>query len=589
MSARTASARHRSISEQFLGRGVSGLLREPSLLLVLLALAAALLLSVPVHLPIGANQWDLYFIIDGTSRVRLGQTPHADFFTPSGALPFYLTAAAELAFPRANPLLAAQYGTLLVTLPLMALAVRDVAARSRLLALVLAAPFALLSLLPINVLSFYPSPGADGMGVYNRQSGLVLYPFVAAVFLMRGGPSRIAVLAAALAALFFLKINAFVPALALLVFAPMASLLPWRSALGAGAAALAFILAAGLPTGLLGPYLADLGALAAHNGGHVLMRLTTLVSVKFDVVAALGVLVALLAFIGRRELGRDLAGLLRGGLAARRDAFVSLLAHDAARFASLSALAVLVEMQNTGSQEFAWLWPALLTLLPRFAGLAGRPVPAPWRAAVAAALALVALPTAMTLMHRGARMLAVMPGYVELRMPELGALGLVSVKQVHLDHARAMPEHYAATREAYAALSRRGQMPSTILMSEHEFQAFYLLDLAGVVTSLRAHEAREGARLDRIFVLDHIDIVSHLMGREPLKGVTVSLDLGRGFPATRIPRLLEAAATADAILIPRCPVTPFRLDLEKAAVAVLAPRRTVALNPCWDMSLRPGV
>jgi hypothetical protein len=132
-------------------------------------------------------------------------------------------------------------------------------------------------------------------------------------------------------------------------------------------------------------------------------------------------------------------------------------------------------------------------------------------------------------------------------------------------------------------------MPSTILMSEHEFQAFYLLDLAGVVASLRAHEAREGARLDRIFVLDHIDIVSHLMGREPLKGVTVSLDLGRGFPASRIPRLLEAAATADAILIPRCPVTPFRLDIEKAAVAVLAPRRTVALNPCWDMSLRPGV
>lgn len=553
------------------------------MLLVLLAAAAALLLSAPIHLPIGANHWDLYFIIDGASRVRLGQTPHADFFAPSGALPFYLLAAAELVFPRANPLLAAQYATLLVTLPLMALATRDVAARSRLQALALAAPFALLSLLPLNAVSFYPSPGADGMGVYNRQSGLVLYPFVAAVFLMPGGLARLIVLAAALAALFFLKINAFAPALALLAFAPMAGLLPWRAALSAGAAALGIILAAGLPTGLLGPYLADLGALAAHNGGHVLMRLSTLVSVKFDVVAALGALVALLAFIGRRELARDLGGLLRGGLAARLAAFGRLLSHDAARFAGLSALAVLVEMQNTGSQEFAWLWPALLTLLPRFAD---RPAPAQWRAAMAAAVAVVALPTAVTLLHRGARMLAVMPGYVELRMPELDGLGLVSVKPVHLDHARAMPEHYAATREAYAALSRRGQMPSTILMSEHEFQAFYLLDLAGVVASLRAHEARNGARLERIFVLDHIDIVSHLMGREPLKGVTVSLDLGRGFPASRIPRLLEAAADADAILIPRCPVTPFRLDIEKMARPVLDQRRTVALNPCWDMSLR---
>jgi hypothetical protein len=149
-----------------------------------------------------------------------------------------------------------------------------------------------------------------------------------------------------------------------------------------------------------------------------------------------------------------------------------------------------------------------------------------------------------------------------------------------------MQGHYPAQRDAHAALAARGEMPSTLLMGGLEFQAFHLLDLAALAEAVRAHEARTGMRLSRLATLDHVDMLPLLLGREPIEGLTVSLDLTRGFPKARHARQVAALSRADGLLVPRCPVTPLRREIETMAAPALAGRQRIALTGCWDLFVR---
>lgn len=562
------------------------LLGHPTTILGILAALAFALLKMPLKLPLGGNHTDLYFIIDGAYRISLGQVPHADFFAPSGALPFYLLAGADRLFPEAQPLLAAQLSLLVITLPLMLLVASDIDRRSRLMSLGVALPFAILSLLPINAIEFYPAPGADGIGVYNRQSGFVLYVLIAAMFLVAESWRRNCVLAVALAALFFIKINAFVPALVLVIFGLVAGLLSLRSAAAAVASAAALILIAGLTTGMLFPYMADIVAMVAHNRGHTLSRVATMFSVKFDVIITMTALILTLLAL-RADAVWQLAGKLVTGPAVERSWHLrQLLQLDVVLLSVGFIMAITIEMQNTGSQEFVFLWPLLLAVMVRFSA-ENAPRTLGWKPALMVLFAAAILPTLVIILHRSARMIAVTPGYADFGLPQLKRLDRAVTRQQYLDHARAMPTHYGNARAHYTALAETGQMPSTILWSEIEYQAFYLINLAEALAAFQRLEARMGRTFATVYTPDNVDMMPYLLGRTPLKGVTVSLDLGRGFPANRQAKLVAAAGRADAIFLRRCPVTPYSLDLAKLMQPALEGRTAIALTPCWDIAFRP--
>lgn len=130
-------------------------------------------------------------------------------------------------------------------------------------------------------------------------------------------------------------------------------------------------------------------------------------------------------------------------------------------------------------------------------------------------------------------------------------------------------------------------MPSTILWSEIEYQAFYLVNLAEALKAFRQLEQRTGRTFATVYTPDNVDMMPYVLGRTPLRDVTVSLDLGRGFPASRQQRLVAAAARADAIFLRRCPVTPYSLDLVKLMQPALEGRTMMALTPCWDIAVKP--
>jgi hypothetical protein len=560
-------------------------LTHPANVLGALAGLSVLLLALPIRLPLGGNYFDLYFIMDGAYRVGLGQIPHADFFAPSGALSFYLLAGAERLFPRAQPLLAAQLSMLALTLPLMFLAAIDVDRRSRLAAFALVAPFAIFSLAPINAIEFYPAPGADGIGVYNRQSGLVLYALMAAMFLMAEGWRRNLVLALALAALFYIKINVFLPALVLMAFGFVSGLLAARSAAIVLGTAFAAIVAAGAPTGLLAPYLSDVAAMVAHNRGHALSRMATMFSVKFDVIMTMSALILALLALRFAEIWRLILKLAHGPAAERLWHLRRLLQHDVALIGVGFTMSIVIEMQNTGSQEFVYLWPLLLAALTRLRADA-EPRATRWKPALMMLFAAATLPTMVTILHRSARMIAVAPTYASLGLPELEALDRVVVRPENLAHARAMSAHYAGARANFTTLAEAGHMPSSILWSHIEYQAFYLLDLADAAAALRRLEASTGRTFASVYTPDNVDMMPYALGRAPLKDVTVSLDFGRGFPASRQAKLIAAADRADAIFLRRCPVTPYALDIVKLMQPALTGRDMIALTPCWDVAVK---
>ncbi len=48
-------------------------------------------------------------------------------------------------------------------------------------------PFLVFAIFPANTQSFYPYPGLDGFGIYNRHTSLLLYVLMCGLLFMRNG------------------------------------------------------------------------------------------------------------------------------------------------------------------------------------------------------------------------------------------------------------------------------------------------------------------------------------------------------------------------------------------------------------------
>ncbi|WP_332696032.1 hypothetical protein [Bosea sp. (in: a-proteobacteria)] len=528
-------------------------------------------LLLPLRLPLGPNYWDTAVYFDAAQRIHEGQVPSIDFFAPVGPLGYYLVAGLDFVFPKAHPILLANWGLLPVALPLLAIVVVHVGQRSRGQALALLLPFLLFASLPINLHELYPLPGFDGYGHYNRHICLLLYVLVAALFFVRSGRLLTGLVAALMLALFLVKVTGAVSATMLVGYAVLTGRMRFRDAAFAAAAVIGILAIIEIGTGLIRAYVEDILVLLSLNTGALLPRFLTVASVKFNVVGSTLALLGVLLWAAWRDRGEATSGAWLRALAASTTGWLAV---------ALFAL-TFFETQNTGSLEFIALWPLLLAILLEWRGRSDR-----LRPVVLVLLCAASVPSALIFVERSARAILGAPTYQALRVDDLGRIARISVKREIAERAPLMLEHYARNQGAYADLATKGQLASFILYSEIDYQAAWLLEAEQGIEAIRAWESANKRELNGFFTLDFVDLFNRQLDRRPPRHVPIGIDPFRSNPKIAL-QALEDLRELDAIMAPKCPPTTARALIFGHYAAALEGRTKVALSPCWDMYLKP--
>lgn len=553
------------------------LLLSPLVLLGCAVLACALLLTRPLILPLGAMYWDLVLYIDAANRISDGQVPLLDFLTPVGPLGYWLFAWLGDLFPQAQPLLLAQWSLLPVTVPPMALILREADRHSRATAFGLLLPYLGFQILPINVEQYSFFPGVDGFGIYNRQISIVLYVLVSALVALRDRRLLAGVLAWCLLALLMIKVTGFLAGGLVVAFALLAGRLDIRLSLAAAAIAGIALLVLEVSGGLVSAYVDSIVALLEINAGGILERFLRAGSLHLDIVAAGGALIMTLAWLGRRELMAGLRRLVRerSGLALRH-----LLDRDFVWLAVVMAAGLFLETQNTGGQAFIFIWPVLLRIVTGWVGSGRRGA-----FAVLALVAATAIPPAATVLQRAGRAVLAQTGYMALPHKHLGSLGLVSQHPEVVGRADKMQTIYADRVETFREMADQEILPGQTLYSELDFQLGWLMTVDAGITEILAYEARTGAHFETIMSLNFVNPFPALMGRTGVRHITIGADPFRAVPEPD-GAALAAVAAADLVLLPHCPVTVANEALRKVYAPALVGRREIALGRCWKGFVR---
>lgn len=545
---------------------------SPGFILAAVLVACAALLSLPLVLPLGPMYWDLALYFDAERRMAAGQRPLLDFLTPVGPLGYWLFSGVSEVFPRSQPLLAAQWSTLLVTAPPMFLILREVDHAARPAALGLLLPFLVFQLLPINVEQYSFFPGLDGFGIYNRQASIVLYVLTAALVFLRERRLVTGILVWTMLALLMLKVTGFLAGGLVALFALFAGRLALRQALLAAGLACLVLLVVELASGLVSAYVESIAALVAINAGGILPRFLQAGSLHLDIVAAGTALAATLLWLERAEIRAAFGDLLRERNWA---ALNRLLDRDAAWLAATMAAGLFLETQNTGGQGFIFVWPVLLAILLRWLGRSGRGA-----LVVCGLVAATAILPLETVLQRVGRTLLAQINYEQVPHRHLGRLGQVSQHPEVIARARAMQEIYAAKPDTFQMIADRGLLPGQSLYSELDFQIGWLLAIDNAISAILAHEARTGSRFESIMSLNFANPFPYLMGRGSVRGLPIGGDPFRAVPEPDA-QTLVAIATADLVLYPRCPITVANMALRKNYAPALAGRREITLGACW--------
>jgi hypothetical protein len=540
---------------------------------------AMILLSLPIRLSVGANYWDIVVYYDAAQRLAFGQVPHTDFFTPVGGLGYYLFAGVKKIWPQAHPILAVQWSILVIAAPAMAviLAVVDRTSRARALGLLI--PLLIFGFLPINGIEAYPSSTFDAFGNYNRQSMLLLYVLVSALLFVRSPIILATLLAVLLTALLFIKVTGVVIALVLVLFAWVCGRIGWRCLVSALAGFVFFNACIEAANGMYSEYLSDIATLVSMNGNTFLPRLLGVITLKFDVVACVAALLALLTW---HALPRFDALLIRQNATSWIAKARTLLNTDPVWLAVIFIGATVFETQNTGSQEYLFVWPVLLRILCRWKNSDNK-----MRPVVILLIAAVALPIALHTLYRGARAVIAASAYTPLPTTYLDRIGRASARKDLIARAEILNDHFAKFRDSYVSLAKQDQLPSQALHAEPDFQVAWLLNVDEAARAILAYEAANGVHFDSILSIDFVDPFPYILDRRPVRNIAIGIDPSRTFPALQADAMADVAKVS-AILVPTCPVTSFREQILDGFRPALENRRKVALTPCWDLYLRSG-
>lgn len=553
---------------------------SPPLLIGATCLVLAVLLMLPLTLPVGPFYWDLFIYFDAANRIFSGQVPAVDFFTPVGPLGYWLFAGLLELFPNGQPLLVAQWSLLLVTAPLFALMLADIDRRSRPVALALLLPFLLFSILPFNVESYYPYPAVDGFGIYNRQVSQLLYVLAAGLVFAQGNKTLLATIAGTVLALFMVKVTGFIAAIGLCLFALAAGRIALRTAVLAALIFLAALAIAEASLGLVSAYVGDIVQLLSKNEGSLLPRFLQAGSIHIGVFAPLVALTIALAWLDRRATMAAAASLVRRS---RPKALQAFLDRDLFWLGLAVLAGLFVETQNTGGQAFIFVWPMLLAVLVRRRSWQGAKL-----ALVLVLVGAASLPAAVMVMQRGARALVGQLTYVALPSQHLGTLGAVSQRREMLQRSERMIQSYTQHRDTWQALADSGELPSFTLYTEPDFQLTWLTTTDEAVGAIKAYEAANGVRFETIMNLNFVNPFPWLLDRTAPRHIAIGADPFRAVPDPDSAVLASVAAT-DLLLYPLCPITTANMALLKLYEPGLSGHRRIRLSPCWDAYFRNGL
>lgn len=531
------------------------------------------LLALPLVVPIGPMYWDVFIYYDAANRIFDGQVPINDFFTPVGPLGYYLFAGWLAIFPNGQPALMAHWSLLALTAPLMGLVVWHVDQRSRAIAFSLLVPFLIFALLPFNTREFYPFPGSDAFGIYNRQSCQLLYVLVASLVFVRDRRLLTALIVVTMTALFFLKITGFVAGGIIAAYALLSGRVTLTSALACTFAFLAFLAALELKDGIVSHYVGDIARLVAMNKGTLLPRFLQATSLNFGVVASACCLALIVVWADWSE---------RAG-ASVPAAAAALLAHDGILLLVVVFAGILFETQNTGSQAFIFVWPVLLAIFLKTGSLAGRPTLV---LTIMGLVAATALPPTVRVLERTARTYVGAIKNLPLEHDNLKSLGSVDMRTEVAKRTGHMLNLYPRLRDAYEALIAADELPTPMLYSDFDFQITYLTTVDRAINAIRKLESKVGVRFDTIMSLNFVNPFPWLMDRSAPRYIAIGADPTRAVPE---PGSLEETAVAgtDLVLLPTCPPTTSNEMLYDMYRHGLTKHRRFRLDACYDAFVNP--
>ncbi|TCD15060.1 hypothetical protein [Oricola cellulosilytica] len=548
-------------------------------LIALTALAVATLLWLPVVLPIGPMYWDTSLYLDATNRIWSGQIPAVDFFIPAGPLGYYLAALFFAIFPNGHPVLIASWSVLIVTLPLMAVVAWEVSRRSRMIATLLVVPFLIYSFLPFNTSVYYPFAGADGFGIYNRQSSQLLYVLMAALIAMRDQRLLAVIVTGAMFALFGVKITGFLSGGLLCLFALLTGRVSVRTAATCAVAFLAVVGAVEAATGMISAYLRDIALLISLNQDGLALRLVqaasrtagpTLAIIGLGGVLFLADWPAILA--DARKLGRDRSF----------ESLKKLLDRHFLWLAVALLAAWFFESQNTGSQELIFVWPVIIMLSRKLMTYAGRPTV---MFAVALLAASAVLPPLVNTVHHSSRALVRMARQTPLAHQHLGTLGAITAEPRVFERRKRMRASYLAYPKAMTALAKSGELHSFLLFADFDFQLGLLQTADEAVVELKRREAA-GFDYQTVMTLDFTNPFPWLLDKRAPRHIAIGADPWRAVPPLD-EETRQAVREADLVLEPQCPYSANVAELREIYAEALSAHRGHMLTPCYRVYVHP--
>lgn len=563
------------------GKSVLRATGSPAGILAITALLTVAILSLPVRLPIGAMYWDLVVYLDGANRIHSGQVPTVDFFAPVGPLGYYLFAGGSAIFGNAQPLLLVQWSLLVVTAPLMALALIELDRRSRATAIAVLVPFLIFSLLPFNTRSYYPFPGSDGFGIYNRQVCQLLYVLTVALLFTRSRVLLGSVIAAAMLALFLTKITGLIAGLMLCAFALAAGRVSFTVAAGSAIAFGAILGLIELSTGFVSGYFADILALVQMNSESLAPRFLQAASHTFGIVMPAGMLAILLLYSERRKLSAALKDFVRRPMPAP---LAKLLDRPAFWILATVVAGIFFETQNTGSQALIFLWPVVVWGLMRsFNDLMRTPAILGGCVLLAAA---ASLPPIVNTSEHAARTFAGAAKNVPLVHDNLGTLGQVNARPEVMNRALKMMTFYPRNRQTYEDFVAIDELPEFIFYSAPDYQLDHLLAIDQAVASILALEAQNGVRFETMMNINFVNPFPWLLDRTATRHIAIGADPSRAVPAPG-PEAMAAIGDTDLALLPTCPPTTANRQLLNLYEAALRSHRRIRLDSCFDAYIHP--
>jgi hypothetical protein len=537
--------------------------RDAKFILLTGVAIAILALIVPMRLPVGRYYWDIIMYLDVAYRVDHDQIPYRDFLVPFGPVASYGFWFVHYLLPKAQPVLAAQYAPGLLALLLLLIALRDI--ESRIAASVLAICLTTFTLLPFDFYQENVQTTIDAHGIYNRNAGGLLFVLITTLWWGSRAAITAFVIATVLFLLLFLKITAFAGAVALIAYMWIAGRLKavelFLAAMMLVPVLIVFYAVSDIPSA----YFENLRSLFAANATSTLRRMSFIIGRLAPSVITFLILFVTAAYVERRELSDAARNFGEHPISNIR----RLARSGPANLLVLFVVGLLVETQNTGSQEFAFVIPAILKLALE------TNVRSPAGKVTSFVAAAYVFAFGLVVVERTVRI-------------ALDALSATPLQVMEAEPFRGLAKPNIVKDAAEWPAAGRA-WPSFIDVPERkDFQVFYVMSVQRVAGQLIAMTSRADSTLRSIATVDFVDPFPLLTGIPSSKGLPVALDPNRTFSEELAKTLIARWRSIDGLIIPLCASNErfTRRVLMSMIQPVLNERQSVPLDECWQLYVK---